>query len=58
MMHVNVVSLRDIIFRELELIKGLLTDRFPDLNPTLKSLPAILNDQAGGRRSTKRRRRK
>jgi hypothetical protein len=27
-MHVNAVSLRDIIFRELELIKGLLTDRF------------------------------
>jgi len=46
-----------VLNRELELIKGLLMDRFPDLNPTLNNLSAVLNDQAGGRRSAERRRR-
>jgi hypothetical protein len=43
-----------VLNRELEFIKGLLTDRFLDLNPTLNNPSAVLNDQAGGRRSTKR----
>jgi hypothetical protein len=44
----------EVLNRELELIKWLLADRFPDLNLTLNNLSAVLNDQAGGRRSTKR----
>ena len=37
-----------VLNRELELIKGLLMDRFPDLNPTLNNPSAVLNAQAGG----------
>lgn len=41
--------------RELELIKVMLMERFPDLKPDLSNLPQMLKDQTGPRRNDKRR---